>query len=314
MRVPPTSAMNANLFESLDNRQARIVSVSRRTDVPALYADWFSNRLAAGRVSWRNPFNRRLYTLSLEPNLVSAFVFWSKNFTPFLPIIPRLEDMGYASVFHFTITGLPSIFEPRLPPLEERIAAFGELARFVGQDRIFWRYDPILLSDITGETYHKAKFHDLCGALEGLTSRCYVSFPSLYAKVRRGFSRLLEKQGLRVIDPTTAARKKLLHELAEIAARRRIRLYACCSPELVDRTILPAACIDAEAMRHLFPERRIRAGRNPTRKGCGCSQSKDIGEYNTCTHGCVYCYANSNPKGAETRFQQHDPASETMIP
>ena len=36
-----------------------IVSVSRRTDIPAFYFDWFCNRLQNGYVDVVNPFNRK---------------------------------------------------------------------------------------------------------------------------------------------------------------------------------------------------------------------------------------------------------------
>ncbi len=39
---------------------------------------------------------------------------------------------------------------------------------------------------------------------------------------------------------------------------------------------------------------KISAGPRPTREGCGCFASVDIGAYDTCPHGCIYCYANAN--------------------
>ncbi len=35
-----------------------ILSVSRATDIPAFYAEWFFNRTEEGYCKWRNPFNR----------------------------------------------------------------------------------------------------------------------------------------------------------------------------------------------------------------------------------------------------------------
>lgn len=36
-----------------------IISASRRTDIPALYPEWFMNRLVGGEVLVPNPYNRK---------------------------------------------------------------------------------------------------------------------------------------------------------------------------------------------------------------------------------------------------------------
>ena len=43
-----------------------IISASRSTDIPAFYSDWFINRLKAGYVKWKNPFNGVSLYVSFE--------------------------------------------------------------------------------------------------------------------------------------------------------------------------------------------------------------------------------------------------------
>ena len=41
------------------------------------------------------------------------------------------------------------------------------------------------------------------------------------------------------------------------------------------------------------------------RQFCGCINSKDIGQYNTCPHLCEYCYANSSKEIAVSNWKKH---------
>lgn len=44
-----------------------IISASRRTDIPALYGDWFINRVRAGFAVVRNPADGRPVRVPLTP-------------------------------------------------------------------------------------------------------------------------------------------------------------------------------------------------------------------------------------------------------
>jgi hypothetical protein len=72
----------------------RIVSVSSRTGIPAFYGEWFRQRVRQGWAVSRNPFSRRAVRVSLRPEDVGAFVFWSKNCAPFLPYLAGAGEKG----------------------------------------------------------------------------------------------------------------------------------------------------------------------------------------------------------------------------
>ncbi len=46
------------------------------------------------------------------------------------------------------------------------------------------------------------------------------------------------------------------------------------------------------------------------RDGCSCLLGSDIGMYNTCQHGCVYCYANYDKKNCGGKY----PVSRPGVP
>lgn len=272
----------------------RIISASRRTDIPAYHTDWFLERIDEGFVRWRNPFGGRELETSLAPQDVSAIVFWSKDFRPLVPHLPALYQRGYRFLFHFTITGLPRVFEPNVPPAEEMIAVAHELAQQFGADAILWRYDPILISTITPPDYHRVRFTQLLSQLAGCTSRCYFSFPTFYGKVIQRLARLKHETGIECIDPPIDEKIALATELAETAGAMGIQMLTCCGDYLISDRIAKAHCIDAELLSHLYPEREFTRTIQGTREQCGCFQSTDIGTYNTCGHSCVYCYANKS--------------------
>jgi hypothetical protein len=286
-----------------------IVSVSRRTDVPAFYGEWFRKRIEGGYVGYVNPFGGQKYVVSLKPENVIAFVFWSRNYGPFLEDLRSLDEKGYRFYFNFTITGLPNHFEPNVKPLDDLIGTCKELSTRYSPKHINWRYDPIIVSNVTPFEYHLERFGYIARSLEGAVERCYFSFAIFYNKVKRNVAKLNRGKGILVTDPEPSKKQELAGRLADIASEHGISLYTCCGDYLKSDSIHKASCVDANIIADLFYGGRLNVPRKPTRKECGCFASVDIGAYDTCVHGCVYCYANINKTVAEKRYKEHAPTS-----
>ncbi len=287
----------------------RIISASRRTDIPAFYGDWFMNRVREGYAGYVNPFGGQRYLVDLHPENVICFVFWSKNYAPFMAHLDALADIGYRSYFNFTITGLPSIFECNLVPPKDAVDSLKRLAAKTSPAHINWRYDPIVVSDATPFDWHIERFGQLAAQLEGAAKRCYFSFASLYGKVQRNFAEFQNRYGQNIQDPDLATRKRLAGMLADIAATHGMTMHTCCGDDLISDRIFKAHCVDADIIRQLFDSSGTAFKKIPTRKECGCYESADIGAYDTCPHGCIYCYANINKQRAVDRHAAHDPES-----
>ena len=289
-----------------------VISVSRRTDVPAFYSEWFMNRIRDGYVRWMNPFSKAVYRVSLFPEDVSAIVFWSKDYQPLLPYLNELDAGGYRMLFHFTITGLPRVFEPGVPDTAELVKCARILAHRYGNESVLWRYDPVLVSSVTDGPYHLDRFRQLCAGLQGAVKQCYFSFAIFYGKVLRNAEALANETGIERQDLPQDNRITLANAMAAIAADHGIEMCSCCGDYLVGGRVAKAHCIDADFLQRLFPDKVESLAAHPTRQECGCYESKDIGTYGTCPHGCVYCYANTNAVTALRNRERHDPRSDVL--
>jgi hypothetical protein len=283
----------------------RIISVSRRTDIPAFYGDWFMNRLKDGFAGVVHPFGGRRYIVSLKPQDVVCFVFWSKNFTPFLENLKIIEEMGYKFYFNYTITCLPHVFESNVEK-QAAIGALKQLSRIYSPKHINWRFDPIIISSISDRDFFIRGFEELASQLQGVAQRCYFSFVVNYGKVIRNFAEFEKSHNLKIYDPNSNFRIELANELATIAARFGIEMFSCCGDYLVGEKIKKAHCIDGSIIEELFFPDGLSYSDKPTRDQCGCTESTDIGTYDTCPHACVYCYANVNKEKAFKAAGRHD--------
>ncbi|MCL2061894.1 MAG: DUF1848 domain-containing protein [Firmicutes bacterium] len=267
-----------------------ILSVSRRTDIPALYCDWFFDALKAGEVLVPNPFisGGKTAKIKLAPLLktenlfgtkevsgnIEGIVFWTKNPQPMLA---RLDELGAIPYyFQFTLNAYGKEYESNLPPLADRIAAFISLAK---RCRVIWRYDPIFYSKSINQQWHVEQFEALAKKLEGSTKICMINT-------------LIGRHG-DAYCPSAAQTTQLAAKLAKIAAAYGIEVKACA--EIIDLEkagIKKGKCLDPEIFEKLLNAKVKKSKlKGSTRNGCGCMESIDIGAYSTCTNGCVYCYA-----------------------
>ena len=294
-----------------------VISASYRTDIPAFYSDWFMQRVREGYVRYHNPYGPQVVTVSLRPEDVHAIVFWSKNYTPLLKHLPELDEHRLDCYFHYALTGYTST--PETHPLEERvphpdqiIASFQALATRYSPKHVLWRYDPIIFTPRTDADWHRRTFHTLAQRLAGLTERCYFSFLDDYVKVERNTGKLPPE--LRPYAPPQDEQLDLARELATLAAAQGIGLYTCAEDFAAIAPIRRGACVDRDLLHELWPHKQQTALKLSSNRGkCGCYDSRDIGAYDTCPHGCVYCYAVINRPLALQRYKDHDPAHDALI-
>lgn len=298
-----------------------IISASYKTDIPTFYGEWFMNRLKAGYCKMVNPYSKQVYKIGLAPDDVDGFVFWTKNIGPFLKYLPEIRERGYPFIVQHTVNGYPRELESRVIDYTHTVEHIKQIASEYGCNRIIWRYDPILFTSLTPLDWHRCKFAELAARLDGTTDEVVVSFAQVYRKTERnvesaarefGFSSEEHKQE----DHVLQVGRELAVELAQIATDHGMRLKVCSQKAfLIPGVVEEARCVDADRLEEISGhsiEGKMRQRGN--RKECGCFASKDIGEYDTCPHGCVYCYAVQNRDRALQRFRQHNPNSEFLFP
>jgi hypothetical protein len=289
-----------------------IVSASYRTDIPAFYADWFLNRLEAGACRVVHPYNNRTIEIPLTGDEVEGFVFWTRNPGPFLGALDRLALLGLPFAVQLTVTGYPRALERSVLPVERSVAMAHELARRYGPRAVVWRYDPVMLSSLTPPEWHRRTFAGLAGRLAGASDEVVLSFVQVYAKTRANCDRASENHGFSWWDPPPEEKAALLCELGEVACAAGLRPTLCAQPDLLRAPLEAARCIDATRLSDLAG-REIAAETKGNRPGCLCARSRDIGAYDSCPHGCVYCYAVSRPEAAKRRHRAHDPESPFLL-
>lgn len=335
-----------NDYSEIPVQYPYIVSASRSTDIPAFFADWFFNRLAAGFSIWKNPFNGKEIKISYADT--RFIVFWSKNPKPLLQHLDKLQARNIDCYIQFTFNDyVKEKYEQKVPSVDNRLETFHALAEKLGPERLIWRFDPLILTD-------KVDLDDLLGKIEYLGDRLYKKTHKLvfsyvnistYPSVKRN----MDKAGIKYQEWNQPKMMIFAKELAELNQKWDFKLATCAEEiDLTQFKIFHNKCIDDELIIKLayrdkklmdylgveikrfakqqevqgslldlnvqqnnsspsnLPSNVIKindelyALKQLTRKtkdsgqrtDCGCIKSKDIGQYNTCIHGCVYCYAN----------------------
>jgi hypothetical protein len=287
----------------LEGGEKMIISASRRTDIPALYSEWFLKRLKAGFAMMPNPRNPRgLGRVELSPDVVDCIVFWTKNAAPMMDKLRQIEAMGYPFYFQFTLTPYDRTIEANLPPKTKLIETFKELGSRIGAERVVWRYDPIMLDAGHPAQWHFEHFGQLCEKLHSFTCRCVFSFIDPYKKIGSGFQTIKHEEMIAIASG-----------FAEIAARYDLGLFTCAEEINLDEYgIGHSSCIDKELIEQIVGCRMTVKKDKNQRPACRCVESVDIGVYDTCINGCVYCYATSGGSSALRHRQNHDENAPTL--
>jgi len=283
-----------------------ILNTGSRTDIPAFFSEWFFNRIREGYVLVRNPYYPRKVTkYLLDPDIVDCINFCTKNPAPMLPRIHELD--GFGQFWYVTITPYGKEIEPHVPPADQVIESFQTLSELVGLSRIGWRYDPIFLTEKYSLESHIASFEKMAAELAGYTDVCVISFLDLYEKTRRNFP-----AGKEVEQKDRLALGKAF---SEIGREHGIKIKSCAEgTELEGCGVDCSGCLTWEVIERAVGQKlRHDSGSTSTRSSCSCLLSCDIGAYNTCGHGCVYCYANYDSEIVRKNRGLHDPFSPFLI-
>lgn len=278
-----------------------ILSVSRRTDIPNYYSDWFYNRIKEGFLYVRNPMNaHQISKIDLSPDVVDCIVFWTKNPANMLKRLDELQDYSY--YFQFTLTGYGKDIEPNLPNKRcELIDTFKRLSEKIGKERVIWRYDHILLNERYTMSYQWKAFEEIANSLADYTEKVVISFVDLYDKTKRNTVGL----NMQRIENNTMI--ELAKQMAEVAGRNKLIIETCAEQiDLQNLGIRHGSCIDKELIEKIIGCRLIVEKDKNQRAECGCYESVEVGTYNTCLNGCRYCYANYSEGKVKNNTEVYD--------
>ena len=286
-----------------------IISASRRTDIPSFYSTWFLNRLKAGFVFIRNPYNQTLiHKVSLKNEVLDFIVFWTKNPGNMLPLLKDLDKFDVPYYFLFTVTSYGHELENNLPPKNRIIETFKRLSDLIGKERVIWRYDPVLFTDKIDLDHHKRSFESLAKSFQGYTDKCIISFIDMYKKCEKNL------KDFKMVNITDDLLIKTSEVIGRIAGACNIAVETCAEKiDLSDIGIKKGKCVDDILISKISGNRYILSKDRYQRKECRCAESVDIGAYNTCLNFCLYCYANHNRSTVEKNAALHDPESPLLI-
>ncbi len=287
----------------------KVISASRRTDIPAFYMDWFMEQIRQGVFTVQNPYNKIEKKIDTSLESVHSIVFWSKNYAHFLTAGAgeELTRMGYHLYFNFTINSESELLEPNLPPLRKRLDQLDKLASTFGPETISWRFDPICFFRTCEQGNLQNNLSDFPMIAHQATvcriTKCVTSFFDPYPKIERR-AKFLARAGAPTVsfmEPTMERRIQVIQQMEKFLTQQGIDLYLCCEREIFSRLdphtgVRENSCVDGKALKALFkghPETKRDYGQR-SKQGCGCTKSIDIGSYadHPCFHNCLFCYAN----------------------
>jgi len=327
-----------DLGEEVSAQAPVIVSASRSTDIPAFYADWFIDRWKKGYIKWKNPFNGVPLYISFKNTRV--VIFWTKNPKPMLKHLPFIKEHIKNFYVQYTLNDYDNEgYEENVPSVEARIKSFIELSNIIGRKYVIWRFDPMILTDKIDVKTLLARVKNIGDRLQNYTNKLVFSFAdiSVYSKVAKN----LKKESIAYQEFTEDTMNEFASGLQELNKNWNFEIGTCAEKiPLEQYGIVHNKCVDDDLLIELFSQDKplmdflgvtivpgnlfdttpaIEKTKNNKDKGqrelCGCIFSKDIGQYNTCPHECVYCYANTSKEAARSNYNTHkaNPNFDTIL-
>ena len=282
-----------------------ILNTGLRTDIPVFFSKWFYNRIDEGFVYVRNPYAKnQIYSYKLDPELIDCMIFCTKNPRPMLKNLEKIDNFN--QYWHITITPYEKEIEPNVQPVDDVLESFKYLSKRLGKENVTLRYDPIFINEKYTLKKHIESFEYIINSLSDYTTEAIISFIDLYEKTKRNFPQAREV--------SKDERLKIGKEFARIGKENNILIKTCVEGNELDKFgIDSSGCMTKEVIERAI-NKNLNIPKQKARNGqCYCLLNNDIGEYNTCNHGCVYCYANSNKKLVNRNLKLHNPKSPILI-
>lgn len=292
-----------------------IISASRRTDIPAFYSEWFINQIKQGVFLRKNPYNGDILTTKFQPEDLSCIVFWTRNAQPMIKngSLDYLDELGIPYYFQHTVTGYPKTIEKSVKHPLKAIDGMNALADKIGGEKVIWRFDPIILSDSTPKE-EIVRLHEKIASLKhNDISQNVISFLDDYKKTGAN----LKLAGINSVDILDHPHELdyVLSSIQDNALKYALDVSTCAeNVDLHQYGIRKGKCIDGDFIKNTIGVKVSKAKDQGQRKECGCAKSIDIGLYDTCVHGCHYCYATQSQNLATSNFKKHDPNNPFIIP
>lgn len=280
-----------------------ILNVSTRTDIPAFYSEWFVQRIKEGFVLVRNPYNQRQVSeIKLTPDVVDCIVFCTKDPRPMMKYLPTLKALGYTFCFQMTLTPYDQTIETNIKNKEQLEDAFIVLSKQVGKEKCIWRYDPILVDDVYTVERHIQEFKRMITKLHPYINTIIISFITIYKRIEGLFK-----------EVTSIQKREIASAFVKIASTYDISIQSCTyNQQLEQYGVRSTSCMDQAYLEKItgYP---LDIEKNSNREYCHCCSSMEIGSYDSCNHGCRYCYACGNKEQIIRNNKQHDIYSPLLI-
>lgn len=224
--------------------------------------------------------------------------------------IPLLEHIGEITkpfVVHVTLTGYHEDFEPNVDK-KDIFESIKKIATIIGPERMYIRYDPIIVNDKYTIDYHIKSLTRIAEALDGFVKTIIISFVDDYKNVRKN-AHILNIKPL-----TDADYEKIGRAFSQIAHDHGMKIQTCAEKENLRQYGFDGGeCMSYELAASLTGKDNHKRWNERKSPYCNCVKMVDIGAYNTCRHFCRYCYANYDAVKVDSNAALHDPNSSLLL-